>query len=61
MFKVEDCKGTFYINLLSSPLVVSFSGSKNRVTTEGNETTGGGLKQLEEIGNFLPLVSLSKM
>ena len=39
--------------------MVSFSGPRNRVKTRGNETTDDRLKQLNEIGDFIPLVSLS--
>ena len=45
--------------ILSPPAVVSFSGPRNRVTNGENETTGGGLKQLEEMRDFLALVSIS--
>ena len=38
--------------ILSPPQVVLFSGPQNLVTT------GGGLKQLEEMRDLLPLVSL---
>ena len=48
----------FYSIILSSPPVVSFSGPQNLVTTEENETTIGGLKQLEDMGNFPPIVSI---
>ena len=39
--------------ILSPPHFVSFSGPQNR------ETKCGGLKQLEEIGDFLQFVSIS--
>ena len=43
-----------------SPLpIVSFSGSQNRETNGGNETIDGGLKQLEEIGDFISNRSIS--
>ena len=41
------------VQILSTPLVVSFSGPQNRKTNGGNETIGGGLKQLEDIEDFL--------
>ena len=46
-------------HILSPPHFVSFSGPQNRETKRGNETKCGGLKQLEEIGDFLPFVSIS--
>ena len=41
------------VQILSTPLIVSFSRPQNRETNGGNETIGGGLKQLEEIEDFL--------
>ena len=38
--------------------VVSFSGPQNCVSTGEIETTGGRLKQLEEMEGFLPLVTI---
>ena len=53
------------VQILSTPLIVSFSGPLNRKTNGGNDTIGGGLKprflqifspvkmkQMEEIGDF---------
>ena len=45
--------------ILSPPPVVSFSGAQNRETNGVNETIGGGLKELEEIGDFLQIVRIS--
>ena len=44
------------MQILSTPINVSFSGPQNRETNGGNETIGGRLKQLEEIGEFLQIV-----
>ena len=46
--------------ILSPSSIVSFSGPENRPTNGGNETIVGGLKQLEEIENFLQIGSISK-
>ena len=48
-------------DLLSPPPIVSFSGPQNRETNGGNETIGGGLKQLEDIEDFLQIFSNVKM
>ena len=49
------------VQILSTPLIVSFPGPQNRETNGGNETIGGGLKQLEEIENFLQIFYTVKM
>ena len=49
------------VQILSTPLIVSFSGPLNRETNGGNERIGGGLKQLEEIEDFLQIFSPVKM
>ena len=44
------------VQILSTPLIVSFFEPSNRETNrenKGKETIGGGLKQLEEIEDFL--------
>ena len=40
------------------PSIVSFSRPKNGGTNGGNETVGGGLKQFEEIGDSIQIVSI---
>ena len=45
------------VQILSTPLIVSFSGPQNLKTNGGNETIGGGLKQLEDIEDFLQIFS----
>ena len=49
------------VQILSTPLIVSFSGPLNRETNGGNETIGGRLKRLEEIEDFLQIFSAVKM
>ena len=49
------------VQILSTPLIVSFSGPPNRETNGGNETIGGGLKQSEEIEDFLQIFSTVKI
>ena len=49
------------VQILSTSLIVSFYGPSNRETNGGNETIGGGLKQLEEIEDFLQIFSAVKM
>ena len=47
--------------ILSPPTIVSFSGPQNRETKEGNATIGGGLKQLDEIGDYIQIVLISSV
>ena len=49
------------VQILSTPLIVSFSGPSNRETNGGKETIGDGLKPLEEIEDFLQFFSVVKM
>ena len=53
IFNPENFEKTWFL------LIVSFSRAQKRETKWGNETKCGGLKQLEEIGDFLPFVSIS--
>ena len=45
------------VQIQSTTIIVSFSGPQNRETNVENETIGGGLKQLEEIEDFLQIFS----
>ena len=45
--------------LLSSTPIIYLSGAQKMETIGENETIGFGLKQLEEIGDFLQIVSIS--
>ena len=49
------------VSILSTPLIVSFSGPQNRETNGGNETIVGGLKQLDEIEDIFQIFSTVKM
>ena len=44
--------------ILSPTPILSFSGPQNHEINRGNEKIGGGLKQLEEIGDLLQIVSI---
>ena len=49
------------VQILSTPLIVSFSGPSNRETNGRKEKIGDGLKPLEEIEDFLQFFSVVKM
>ena len=53
--------GKILKQILSPPPIVSFAGPQKRETNGGNETIGGRLKKMEEIGNFLQFFSISTL